>query len=41
MIKDLRAALANLAGEGRSYLDGLAGEQTVVSVQKVRECMIL
>lgn len=35
MIHDLRAALADLAGEGRTYLGRLAGEQTVLSVQKV------
>lgn len=34
VIHDLRAALGDLAGEGRSYLGRLAGEQTVVSVQK-------
>lgn len=33
-IRELRAALADLAGEGRTYLGRLAGEQTVVSVQK-------
>ncbi|KAM9363210.1 voltage-gated monoatomic cation channel TMEM109-like [Symphorus nematophorus] len=35
MIHELRRALADLAGEGRSYLGRLAGEQTVLSVQKV------
>ncbi|XP_030286314.1 voltage-gated monoatomic cation channel TMEM109 [Sparus aurata] len=34
MIQELRATLADLAGEGRSYLGRLAGEQTVLSVQK-------
>ncbi|KAM9362871.1 voltage-gated monoatomic cation channel TMEM109-like [Symphorus nematophorus] len=34
MIHELRTALADLAGEGRSYLGRLAGEQTVLSVQK-------
>ncbi|XP_031732198.1 voltage-gated monoatomic cation channel TMEM109 [Anarrhichthys ocellatus] len=34
MIQDLRAALAELAGEGRTHLGRLAGEQTVLSVQK-------
>lgn len=34
MIQELRAALAELAGEGRTYLGRLAGEQTVLSVQK-------
>ncbi|XP_071755139.2 voltage-gated monoatomic cation channel TMEM109 isoform X1 [Centroberyx gerrardi] len=34
MIQELRTALADLAGEGRAYLGKLAGEQTVVSVQK-------
>nr|XP_019939450.1 PREDICTED: transmembrane protein 109-like [Paralichthys olivaceus] len=34
MIQELRAALADLAGEGRTYLGRLAGEQTVLSVQK-------
>lgn len=34
VIHDLRAALGDLAGEGRSYLGRLAGEQTLVSVQK-------
>ncbi|XP_044202663.1 transmembrane protein 109 [Thunnus albacares] len=34
MIQELRAALADLAGEGRTYLGKLAGEQTVLSVQK-------
>ncbi|XP_068583112.1 voltage-gated monoatomic cation channel TMEM109 [Cebidichthys violaceus] len=33
-IQELRAALAELAGEGRTYLGRLAGEQTVLSVQK-------
>ncbi|KAJ0033454.1 hypothetical protein NQD34_000561 [Periophthalmus magnuspinnatus] len=33
-IQDLRAALGDLAGEGRNYLGKLAGEQTVLSVQK-------
>ncbi|KAI3353229.1 hypothetical protein L3Q82_019264 [Scortum barcoo] len=33
-IQELRAALADLAGEGRTYLGRLAGEQTVLSVQK-------
>lgn len=37
MIQELRATVADLAGEGRSYLGRLAGEQTVLSVQKVRE----
>lgn len=36
MIRELRTALADLAGEGRTYLGRLAGEQTVRSVQKVR-----
>lgn len=36
IIQELRATLADLAGEGRSYLGRLAGEQTVLSVQKVR-----
>ena len=35
MIQDLREALAELAGEGRSYLGRLAGEQTLLSVHKV------
>ncbi|CAL1602360.1 unnamed protein product [Knipowitschia caucasica] len=34
VIHDLRAALGDLAGEGRSYLGKLAGEQTLISVQK-------
>lgn len=34
MIHELRATLAHLAGEGRTYLAKLAGEQTVLSVQK-------
>lgn len=34
VIQDLRAALDNLAGEGRTYLGRLAGEQTMLSVQK-------
>lgn len=34
VIHDLRAALGDLAGEGRSYLGRLAGEQTLLSVQK-------
>ncbi|XP_069544495.1 uncharacterized protein [Brachyistius frenatus] len=33
-IQELRTALADLAGEGRTYLGRLAGEQTVLSVQK-------
>ncbi|KAM6941436.1 voltage-gated monoatomic cation channel TMEM109 [Lycodopsis pacificus] len=33
-IQELRAALAELTGEGRTYLGRLAGEQTVLSVQK-------
>ncbi|KAL6109999.1 uncharacterized protein ACO6RY_19172 [Pungitius sinensis] len=33
-IRELRAALAELAEEGRTYLGKLAGEQTVLSVQK-------
>ncbi|KAF7645943.1 hypothetical protein LDENG_00195850 [Lucifuga dentata] len=33
-IQELRTALAELAGEGRTYLGRLAGEQTVLSVQK-------
>lgn len=36
LIHDLQAALADLAAEGRTYLGRLAGEQTVLSVQKVR-----
>ncbi|XP_054461021.1 transmembrane protein 109 [Anoplopoma fimbria] len=34
VMRELRAALAELAGEGRTYLGRLAGEQTVLSVQK-------
>ncbi|XP_040003172.1 transmembrane protein 109 [Xiphias gladius] len=34
MIQELRTTLADLAWEGRNYLGRLAGEQTVVSVQK-------
>ncbi|KAJ0051065.1 hypothetical protein NL108_012299 [Boleophthalmus pectinirostris] len=34
LIQDLRAALGDLAGVGRTYLGGLFGEQTVLSVQK-------
>ncbi|AWP06370.1 putative transmembrane protein 109 [Scophthalmus maximus] len=34
MIQELRSALADLAGEGKTYLGRLAGEQTVLSVQK-------
>lgn len=34
VIHDLRAALGDLAGEGRTYLGRLAGEQTLLSVQK-------
>ncbi|KAM9314739.1 voltage-gated monoatomic cation channel TMEM109 [Pholidichthys leucotaenia] len=34
MVQELRAAVAELAGEGRTYLGRLAGEQTVLSVQK-------
>ena len=37
MIHELRTTLADLAGEGRTYLGRLAGEQTVLSVQKVRK----
>lgn len=33
-IQELRTTLADLAGEGRTYLGRLAGEQTVQSVQK-------
>lgn len=33
-IHDLRTALVDLAGEGRTYLCWLAGEQTVLTVQK-------
>lgn len=36
MIHELRAALADLAEDWRTYLGRLAGEQTVLSVQKVR-----
>lgn len=38
LIHELQVALAELAAEGRSYLGRLAGEQTVLSVQKVRTC---
>ncbi|XP_074553512.1 voltage-gated monoatomic cation channel TMEM109 [Halichoeres trimaculatus] len=34
MIQDIRTALTELAEEGRAYLGRVAGEQTVVSVQK-------
>ncbi|XP_034398513.1 transmembrane protein 109 [Cyclopterus lumpus] len=34
MLQELRETLAELAGEGRTYLGRLAGEQTVLSVQK-------
>ncbi|KAM9856470.1 voltage-gated monoatomic cation channel TMEM109 [Aulostomus maculatus] len=34
MIHELRSVVSDLAGEGRSYLCRLAGEQTVQSVQK-------
>ncbi|GAA6233768.1 transmembrane protein 109 [Lates japonicus] len=34
MIQEIRTAMADLAGEGRTYLGRLAGEQTVLSVQK-------
>ncbi|KAM7393488.1 hypothetical protein PAMP_020354 [Pampus punctatissimus] len=34
MIHELREVLADLAGEGRTYLGKLAGEQTVLSVKK-------
>ncbi|XP_040892698.1 transmembrane protein 109 [Toxotes jaculatrix] len=34
MIQELQTALADLAGRGRTYLCRLAGEQTVLSVQK-------
>ncbi|XP_037619412.1 transmembrane protein 109 isoform X2 [Sebastes umbrosus] len=34
MLQDLRTALSELAGEGRSYLGRMAGEQTLLSVQK-------
>lgn len=37
MIQELRTALDELAGEGRTYLGRLAGEQTVLSVQKVKD----
>lgn len=37
MIQELRTALADMAGEGRTYLSRLAGEQTVLSVQKVKD----
>lgn len=37
MIQELRAALADLAAEGRTYVGKVAGEQTVLSVQKVRD----
>lgn len=36
LIHELQAALADLTAEGRTYLGRLAGEQTVLSVQKVR-----
>lgn len=36
LINELQAALADLAGEGRTYLGRLAGDQTLLSVQKVR-----
>lgn len=35
LIHELQAALADLTAEGRTYLGRLAGEQTVLSVQKV------
>ncbi|XP_042340279.1 transmembrane protein 109 [Plectropomus leopardus] len=34
MIQELRGALSDLTAEGRGYLGRLAGEQTVLSVQK-------
>lgn len=34
MIQDIRTALTELAEEGRAYLGRVAGEQTVLSVQK-------
>ncbi|XP_034543067.1 transmembrane protein 109 [Notolabrus celidotus] len=34
IIQDIRTALTELAGEGRAYLGRVAGEQTVLSVQK-------
>ncbi|XP_028999805.1 transmembrane protein 109 isoform X2 [Betta splendens] len=34
MIQELRSALAELAGQGRTQLGRLAGEQTLLSVQK-------
>lgn len=37
LIHELQTALADLAGEGRTYLGRLAGEQTVLSVQKVSD----
>ena len=37
LIHELQAALADLGGQGRTYLGRLAGDQTVLSVQKVRE----
>lgn len=39
LIHELQAALADLAAEGRTYLGRLAGEQTVLSVQKVRDVL--
>lgn len=37
MIQELRSALAELAGQGRTQLGRLTGEQTLLSVQKVRD----
>lgn len=39
IIQDLRVAVAELAGEGRSYLGSVIGEQTVLTVQKVSQCL--
>lgn len=41
LIQELRAALADLAVEGRTHLGRLAGEQTVLSVQKVSNISVV
>lgn len=38
LIQQLAERLTELAEEGRGYLGRLAGEQTVLSVHKVRVC---
>lgn len=40
LIQDIRTALTELTEEGRAYLGRVVGEQTVLSVQKVRNILI-